>query len=79
MARDEFLISRFEMVALLEDVPGKDLWRGQVGKVIEKLADDFYEVEFGDERGQVYAMAPFHSNQLLPLHFCKLNRSREQD
>jgi hypothetical protein len=39
------------VVALLEDLPGKRLVRGQVGTVVEILASEVYEVEFSDDSG----------------------------
>ncbi len=56
-------------VALLDDLPGARLQRGQVGTVVEELAADVYEVELSDDRGQTYAMLPLQAGQLLPLVF----------
>lgn len=57
-------IGLLDVVALTEDVPGRGLVRGQVGTVVEILADGVYEVEFCDDDGRTYA--------LLPLDFCQL-------
>ena len=54
-------------VALLEDVPAEGLRRGQVGTIVELLEANVYEVEFIDEGGQTYAMAPLHADQLILL------------
>src|SRR5712691_6265589 len=40
--------SLLDVVALLADVPGEGLARGQVGKVVEELEDKFLLVEFSD-------------------------------
>ncbi len=56
------------VVALLEDVSGKGLLRGQVGTVVERLAAGVYEVEFSDDEGRSYAELPLRAEQLLQLH-----------
>ena len=56
------------VVALLEDMPEKNLVRGQVGTVVETLGPGVYEVEFSDERGQTYASLALRNGQLLKLH-----------
>ena len=55
------------VVALLEDIPGQSLQRGQVGTIVERLAPDVYEVEFSDDEGRTYALLPLHTNQLMEL------------
>ena len=54
-------------VALLEDVKDRKLVRGQVGTVVEFLAQGVFEVEFSDEEGRTYATAPLRAEQLLVL------------
>lgn len=54
-------------VALLEDIPGKALRRGQVGTVVEVLSASVYEVEFSDDSGQTYASVAIAGSRLLPL------------
>ena len=61
-------IELLSVVALLEDIPDKDLLRGQVGTVVETLAPGVYEVEFSDDSGQTYAACALHSDQLMRLH-----------
>lgn len=56
-----------DVVALLTDVPGHGLLRGQVGTVVE-LMDGAYEVEFSDDEGKTYAELALASDQLLILH-----------
>ena len=56
------------VVALLEDVAGHGLLRGQVGTVVEQLAPGVYEVEFSDDNGQTYATLALRTDQLLQLH-----------
>lgn len=59
----------FDVVALVEDVPSHGLRRGQVGTIVEVLGPDTFEVEFSDDRGRTYAMAPLHASQLLALRY----------
>jgi len=55
------------VVALLEDVAGKSLKRGQVGTIVERLAPGVYEVEFSDDQGRTYASLSLRADQLLQL------------
>jgi hypothetical protein len=57
-----------DVVALLEDLPGERLVRGQVGTIVENLAPNVFEVEFSDDTGRTYASLALRSNQLLVLH-----------
>ena len=61
-------IEMLSVVAILEDVPEKGLFRGQVGTVVESLAPGVYEVEFSDASGQTYASLALRSDQLMRLH-----------
>jgi hypothetical protein len=61
-------IEMLSVVAILEDVPEKGLFRGQVGTVVESLAPGVYEVEFSDDSGQAYATLALRSAQLMRLH-----------
>ena len=56
------------VVALLEDLPGAGLVRGQVGTVVESWAPGAYEVEFCDDNGRAYAMVALKAQQLMRLH-----------
>ena len=56
------------VVALLEDVAGHGLLRGQVGTVVERLAPRVYEVKFSDDDGRTYATLSRRADQLLQLH-----------
>lgn len=62
-------IQLLNIVALVEDLPERNLRRGQVGTVVKKLGPDVFEVEFGDENGQTYAMLPLWVKQLMVLHY----------
>ena len=58
-----------DVVALTVDLPERGLSRGQVGTVVEQLADDVYEVEFSDDDGRTYASLPLRPDQVLVLHY----------
>ena len=58
-----------DVVALLEDLPEHKLVAGQVGTLVEELADGVFQVEFSDDEGRTYAMVPLRTNQLIHLHY----------
>jgi hypothetical protein len=62
------IIKLLDTVALLKDLPERQLKRGEVGTVVEILAPDVYEVEFCDDDGESYAELAIRSDQLVPLH-----------
>ena len=64
MARE---IKLLDTVALLQDMPGSGLHRGQVGTVVEELAPGVFEVEFSDDQGRTYASLAIESSRLLGL------------
>ena len=68
-------IQLLDVVALLADVPDESLVRGQVGTVVERLADDVFEVEFSDDEGRTYAMLPLSARQVIRLHYCSEDSS----
>jgi hypothetical protein len=61
--------SLLDVVALLTDLPAQRLARGQVGTVVEQLDDKTALVEFSDEQGRAYAVAPCPRSELLTLHY----------
>lgn len=56
-----------DTVALLADLPGQGLVRGQLGAIVEEWAPGVFEVEFCDLDGVAYAFAAVPADQLLPL------------
>jgi hypothetical protein len=56
-------------VALLTDFPAQRLARGQAGTIVEQLDDKTSLVEFSDEQGRAYAVAPCRRADLLVLHY----------
>jgi hypothetical protein len=61
--------SLLDVVALLSDVPAQRLARGQVGTIVEELDDESSLVEFSDDQGRAYAVAPCRGTELLVLHY----------
>ena len=63
-------IKLLDVVALTVNLPEYNLWRGQVGTVVEILADGAaFEVEFSDRNGRTYESIGLHPNQIMVLHF----------
>ncbi len=63
-------IKLLDVVALTTDLPEENLWRGQVGTVVEILADGAaFEVEFSDKDGRTYESLGLRPEQLMVLHF----------
>ena len=59
-----------DIVALTEDLPEQNLWRGQVGTVMEILAGgEAYEVEFCDRDGHPYTSLGLRPEQLMVLRY----------
>lgn len=59
-----------DVVALTADLPQCNLWRGQVGTVVETLANGAaFEVEFSDREGRTYESLGLRQNQIMVLHF----------
>ena len=63
-------IKLLDVVALTVDLTEQNLWRGQVGTVVEILADGAaFEVEFSDQQGRTYESLGLRPEQLMVLHF----------
>ena len=59
-----------DVVALSVDLPRSNLWRGQVGTVVELLADDTaFEVEFSARDGRTYESLGLRPEQIMVLRF----------
>ena len=61
-------LATLDVVALLTDRPAEKLARGQVGTVVESLDAKTVLVEFADNDGRAYAVAPVPVSDLLVLH-----------
>ena len=68
MAQRRRHIKLLDTVALLDDLPGRNLKRGEVGTVVEILAPNVFEVEFSDDDGQTYAELALCNDQVVLLH-----------
>jgi Domain of unknown function (DUF4926) len=63
-------INLLDVVALTADLPQENLWRGQVGTVVEILGEGrAFEVEFSDRDGRTYESLGLRSEQIMVLHF----------
>jgi hypothetical protein len=63
-------IQLLDVVALTVDLPEYNLWRGQVGTVVERLANGAaFEVEFSDRDGRTYESVGLRPEQIMVLHF----------
>ena len=63
-------VKLLDVVALTVDFPEYNLWRGQVGTVVEILANgDAFEVEFSDRNGRTYESIGLRLSQIMMLHF----------
>ena len=65
-----FPIKLLDVVALTVDLPDYNLWRGQVGTVVETLANGtVFEVEFSDRDGRTFESIALRPEQIMVLHF----------
>lgn len=65
-----------DVVALTEDLPDRNLWRGQVGTVVEVLANGAaFEVEFCDRAGRTFESIGLRPGQFMVLHYEPLDAS----
>jgi hypothetical protein len=62
-----------DVVTLLEDLPERKLFRGQVGTVVAVYEPNVFEVEFVDNTGRTYGLETIRAEQLMQLHHCALN------
>ena len=63
-------IKLLDVVALTVDLPEHNLWRGQVGTVVEMLAGGTaFEVEFSDREGRTYESLGLRPEQIMVLHY----------
>ncbi|KHE91344.1 MAG: DUF4926 domain-containing protein [Candidatus Scalindua rubra] len=59
-----------DIVALTVDLPEYKLWHGQVGTVVEILAEGkAFEVEFCDREGRTYESVGLRPDQIMVLHY----------
>ncbi|NMF61314.1 DUF4926 domain-containing protein [Brasilonema octagenarum UFV-OR1] len=65
-----------DVVALLKDLPELDLYRGQVGTIVEEYELGVFEVEFSDTHGRTYAMETLEADNLMILYHHPLAEDR---
>jgi hypothetical protein len=59
-----------DVVALTVDLPEYNLWCGQVGTIVDLLADGAaFEVEFSDRDGRTFESIGLRPEQIMVLHF----------
>ena len=59
-------IKLLDVVALTVDLPEEQLFKGQVGTVVDILADGTaYEVEFSDRNGRTYESLGLSADQFM--------------
>jgi Domain of unknown function (DUF4926) len=64
------IVKLLDVVALTVDLPEYNLWCGQVGTVVELLANGAaFEVEFSDRDGRTYESIGVRPEQIIVLHF----------
>lgn len=61
------IIKELDIVALLEDLPGKHLSKGAIGTIVYVYNNNFFEVEFADLNGQAYAILTLPLEKFLLL------------
>lgn len=62
-------IKVLDTVALLTDIPEKNLSKGQVGTVVEKLDGNTFEIEFSNIKGETILTTPLNRKDLILLRF----------
>ena len=63
-------IQLFDIVALTADLPESNLFRGQVGTVVDILAGgEAFEVEFSDREGRAYESLGLKADQIMVLRY----------
>ena len=63
-------IKLLDVVVLTVDLPECNLWRGQVGTVVEILQNGAaFEVEFSDRHGRTYESLGLRPDQIMVLHY----------
>lgn len=60
----------FDVIALMIDLPEHNLRRGQVGTIVEILANGkAFEVEFSDSNGRTFESIGIKPEQMMMLHY----------
>ncbi len=70
-------VNLLDVVALKENIPGKNLYLGQVGTVVELLSSGVFEVEFIDNEGITYATEAVSEDNLIVLQYHPIEDQQE--
>ncbi len=62
-----------DVVALTKDLPDQNLYKGQVGTIVEVYDSENFEVEFVDLQGRTYAVETLNASQVIQLHYQQLS------
>lgn len=63
-------VKLLDVVALTVDLPEDNLWRGQIGTVVEVLKNGTaFEVEFSDRSGRTYESLGLRADQIMVLYY----------
>jgi hypothetical protein len=65
-----------DVVSLLENLPELNLYRGQVGTIVEEYEPGVFEVEFSDNAGQVYSLETLTEDRLMVLYHYPLDQEK---
>lgn len=66
-----------DVVALIQDLPELNLYRGNVGTIVEEYEPNIFEVEFSDVTGKAYAIETLNASQLMALYHHPLQISKK--
>ncbi|MGB3138280.1 MAG: DUF4926 domain-containing protein [Nodosilinea sp.] len=61
-----------DVVALTQNLADLDLYKGQVGTIVEVYEPTVFEVEFVDLSGKIYAVETLNVDQLMQLYYAPL-------
>ena len=56
-----------DVIELIGDIPGRNLRTGSQGTIVHCHNDDFYEVEFTDEKGETLDFFALHKKQFIVI------------
>lgn len=70
-------IKLLDVVAITSDIPKHNLYRGEIGAVVECYPGDAYEVEFVAQDGYTYALVTLQAEQLIRLQHKAVHTATE--
>jgi hypothetical protein len=73
-------IKLLDIVALTVDLAEYNLRRGQVGTVVDILAEgNAFEVEFSDRAGRTFELLGLRAEQIMALRYAPINGNFEKE